>query len=108
MSLVANKGVDWKLDLLIKELKRYRVCVAGIRNIKRLGGMVRMFGQRLLVAHFSTQAGPCLERMLLPTGMKVLEFSLVMWLLRCGSRGRGVEGSEFKDCHGKTALGWTW
>ena len=37
MSVVVSEKVDHKLDLLVKELKRYHVCVAGIQETKWFG-----------------------------------------------------------------------
>lgn len=49
--------VDRKLDLVVHELQRYRVAVAGL-ECRRASGLVQMCGQLLRALPFSTQENP--------------------------------------------------
>ena len=61
VSVAVSENVDHKLDLLVKELKRYDVCSRYSRNQVV---WLRMSGQRL-VALFYTRVIHCLKGMLL-------------------------------------------
>ena len=81
MNVVGSEVVDSKVDLLVKELKRYRICVAGIQETKWFGKDVWPTADRCT---FLYSGRPRLRGMLLHTEGRVLGFFLIVWLLRHG------------------------
>ena len=76
---MAGKNVDQKLDLLVQKLKRYDVCVVGIQETKLFAKDVWLAIDGCMFLHLGH---PLPEGMLLHTEMKVLEFVLIVRLLR--------------------------